>query len=205
MLDVNLVVYRSVFLHTKLWLLGWGPVFASLEGVNQACPGLRQRSIRLRVRCAKFGSKTRETHAAVCENDARDMIAGRDRNCGWMMENHTLENDESICMSDRRSLFIFDRDASTVAPHVMSPTCRFRFRSQSHACMTWNYTISLPSFNIRNIVICDEISSAKAYCISSKFTQSSHRPCFISFISTGLWWRSKTSRLYASRHPAENY
>jgi hypothetical protein len=44
--------------------------------------------------------KTRETHAAVCENDARDKIAGRDRKCGWMMENRALENDESTCMSD---------------------------------------------------------------------------------------------------------
>jgi hypothetical protein len=26
--------------------------------------------------------KTGETHAAVCENDARDKIASRDRNCG---------------------------------------------------------------------------------------------------------------------------
>ena len=81
------------------------------------------------------------------------------------MENHALENDESICMSDRRSLFIFDRDACIVAPHVMSSTCRFRFRSQSHACMTWNYT---PFHLLISAILwfVMEVSSAKAYWIS---------------------------------------
>ena len=100
MLDIDLAVYRSIFLHTKLDFLGEDPSLHSWKESAKLAKVYVHGRFGVELDVLNLVQKTGETYAAVSENDARDKIAGRDRNCGWMMENHALENGESTCMSD---------------------------------------------------------------------------------------------------------